>query len=314
MSLFQKKNKEAATATVVDMAVKSCDNHDEAVVKMARYQEKQAAMLMQEDFKMTQDIKDIHSEFDDLVGNMDTLESNINNFHSDFKMLSETVNQYREYQSKVHDSISVAQNRVRAFSSDSEEMMNRFQALDSSFGELESSVENIDQCARGIEEVAAQTNLLSLNASIEAARAGEAGKGFAVVASEVQSLSKEIQELVDKVNSSIQMVNESIAKMNESVTHSKEMIVSNLENTKTIHSDFNQIIKETDQVEGINEAIENMISGADEKLDGISDFVNSSKESYSEVGDCIRRIENNTKSKGIMYEDMNNIIKQFETL
>lgn len=313
MKLFHKRDVEALEEPVKEKE-NSAQNHDIGVAQMAKYQQKQVHAIMEEDLKMMKDIGQIHSEFDSIVGNMDVLEESINSFHNDFSSLSETVNEYRKFQSKVHDSMSQAQSKVDVFTDDSMEMMNRLEALDSSFNELAESVENIGNCAKGIESVAAQTNLLSLNASIEAARAGEAGKGFAVVASEVQSLSKEIKELVDRVNSSVEMVNSSLEKMNASVSSSKEMMVNNVEKTKVIHDDFTSVIDETDQIETINETIENMVLQADERLGDISNFIDSSKATYSSAQEYIRDMENNTKSKGIMYEDVNNIIKQLELL
>lgn len=314
MGLFNKKNTDVSGQMSAAVPEVNSSNNTAAVRQMVRDQKRQINSIMEEDSKMMQDIREIQSEFDSIGGNMDILDESINGFRDNFQRLSETVNQYREYQTRVHGSIQVAQNRVATFTQDSQEMMNRFESLDSSFSELAESVENIGACAKGIEAVAAQTNLLSLNASIEAARAGEAGKGFAVVANEVQSLSKEIKLLVGRVNSSIEMVNSSIAKMNVSVSSSKEMMVTNLENTKKIDDDFVTVIDETDQIENINATIENMVSDSDSELAQISNYINDSKRSYATAEKHIDKIENNARSKDSMYEDINNIIRQIEAL
>lgn len=59
-----------------------------------------------------------------------------------------------------------------------------------SMEELKSSSNEIAKIIKVIDEIAFQTNLLSLNAAVEAARAGDAGKGFAVVAEEVRNLAQ----------------------------------------------------------------------------------------------------------------------------
>ena len=71
-------------------------------------------------------------------------------------------------------------------------------------GKISEASMQISNIIQTIEEIADQTNLLSLNASIEAARAGEAGRGFAVVAGEIGHLANQCTDAVEDTRKLIQ--------------------------------------------------------------------------------------------------------------
>ncbi len=93
-------------------------------------------------------------------------------------------------------------------------------------GQIEEASGKIRDIIEVIDEIAFQTNLLSLNAAVEAARAGEQGRGFAVVAAEVRNLARRsakaaaeikglIADTVEKVDKGVELVNASGERLTE---------------------------------------------------------------------------------------------------
>ena len=90
--------------------------------------------------------------------------------------------------------------------------------------DIEEHSKEIEAIVDVIEEIAFQTNLLSLNASVEAARAGEAGKGFAVVANEVRALAQRSADASSKVQQIISQSTGAISRGSGAVDETGEAL------------------------------------------------------------------------------------------
>ena len=110
-----------------------------------------------------------------------------------------------------------------------------------------------------MENIASQTNLLSMNAAIEAAHAGEAGKGFAVVADEIRKLAENSGEQSKTISSVLKKIKDAIDK----ITKSTESVLSKFE---AIDGGVRTV---SDQEENIRNAMEEQGEGSKQILEAV---------------------------------------------
>jgi methyl-accepting chemotaxis protein len=121
--------------------------------------------------------------------------------------LEETAAAIEEITSNIRNNteniskMALLSNEVTASASQGENLANQTTV---SMDEINTQVNAINEAISVIDQIAFQTNILSLNAAVEAATAGEAGKGFAVVAAEVRNLASRSAEAAKEIKSIVE--------------------------------------------------------------------------------------------------------------
>ena len=123
-----------------------------------------------------------------------------------------------------------------------------------SMNEIDKEVNSINEAITVIDQIAFQTNILSLNAAVEAATAGEAGKGFAVVAQEVRNLANRSAEAAKEIKD---LVENATKKADLGKKISEDMISG----YKTINED---IIKTIDLIKGVESSSKEQLAGIEQ--------------------------------------------------
>ena len=270
--------------------------------------------LAAEELCTSQNIKSISEAFGVVMSEMSILTENIESFKATFCEISDTVNGLQEVKDGINDSVDHAEEQVEVLKESSQNVRDSFKDMDATFIKLKDAVKDIHKRTEGIVSIANQTNLLSMNAAVEAAHAGEQGKGFAVVANDVKMLSEKIKSLVDNVDESIEKVTDGMEMLNASINRSRDAIKTSVEQVEKTYSIFDAIKNEAAKTGQTQESINNAVHNSEKSVAMIGDFVVMSRKNYDKVLRFIDSIDEHETNKGFIFEDIDNVLKQFPRL
>ncbi|MHB9293856.1 putative methyl-accepting chemotaxis protein [Hollandina sp. SP2] len=207
---------------------------------------------------------------------------------------------------KVTQTLIQNVNNIVGLSESSEVGRNGLEEVVANIQEIAHESEGLLGINAVIENIASQTNLLSMNAAIEAAHAGESGKGFSVVASEIRKLAESSSEQSRTISRVLKKIKDSIDK----ITKSTEGVLLKFE----VIGDGIQTV--TKQEEAVREAMEEQGAGSKHILEAIkelNEMTNLVKHRSGEMLQGSQEVIGESRSLGQLTEEIAGGIQEIAT-
>ena len=186
---------------------------------------------------------------------------------------------------------------------------------------LDEKSKSISKIVNVINEIANQTNLLSLNASIEAARAGEYGKGFAVVASEIRKLAEQSQGSVNDIKKIIESILVNTKSAVETARKAEEVLKLQgdaVKNTTNSYQNINDSVEKlmvylnyiTQNVGNIEDARVSTL-GAIENISAVLEEIAASTNTVNQTSnDQLASVETLNNAAGVLNDNAETLVKE----
>jgi methyl-accepting chemotaxis protein len=266
-------------------------------------------------------ITETNATMEQVVTNIKKLDNHVENQSSHISQASSAIEEMAANISSVTETLVRNSGNVNTLMDASDIGRTGLQEVASNIDEIARESAGLLEINSVMENIASQTNLLSMNAAIEAAHAGELGKGFAVVASEIRKLAESSSRQSNTISTVLKKIKNSIDRITnstENVLGKFEAIDSNVKIVAEQEETIRNAMKEQDigskqildVISNINEITNHVNNSSDEMLEGSKEVINES----GNLGKATKEITSGINEMALGAREINVAVKHVKEI